>query len=289
MNLNTPPLLHTTRYPRPHRFWKLNGFLGLLSLTAATAMAQNPITWGLPTNIGTDADVRTDGTLVVAFNLGATGVAATTINGVTFQSFMIPDVLDALGTSQTLSGVTFNGTLLGEILTSANTVAGTGGPFTALSSDYQTLLGSVGGSTIPADFQLSYNGLTIGNQYLIQMWTSVSQPSTPSNFFDPSTTTRIRDEGSLNSVTLDANTTYTTPSDPYNGIGQFVTGSFTADATTLRVLMDSTTWLPTLNGFQLRDLGPAAIPEASAQGLWILLGGAGVVSLRRRPGRHSTP
>ena len=59
-----------------------------LALCGAAAHAA-PIVWNAATNISGDSDVSTDGTLVNAVNLGAAGVAATTVNGVLFNPLLM--------------------------------------------------------------------------------------------------------------------------------------------------------------------------------------------------------
>src|SRR5438874_12160706 len=62
----------------------------ILAATTPSAWAWaegSVITWGAPTNISGDSDVRTDGTLVAAFNMNGPAV---TVNGVTFASFTYP-------------------------------------------------------------------------------------------------------------------------------------------------------------------------------------------------------
>ena len=279
-----------------------------LSMTAFPLLAQNsiatapnPITWGTATNIGNDFDVRTDGTLVGAFNVGASGVTAPTINGVLFSAFQFPNLVPTSvpsGQSITLGAVTLAGTQLGELLTSSNAVGG-GSPFNSLSSPYQTLLGSAGGTTMVADLKLSFGSLTVGNQYLLQIWSSVS---TDAPGFGTGGSVQLKDQGGVNTLTLDVNTANAT-----GGLGQFVVGTFTATASTVEVSMTGSSYLvgslsteatdasnkiltpvtpqpyPVLNGFQLRDITATAIPEASsAGGIWVLMGSLGWLSLRRR-------
>jgi hypothetical protein len=49
------------------------------------------IEWGTARTISGDSDVRTDGSLVSAFNIGSAGVASSTVNGVRFEAFAFPE------------------------------------------------------------------------------------------------------------------------------------------------------------------------------------------------------
>lgn len=276
-----------------------------LTMAAFASMAQNPITWGPATNVSGDSDVRTDGTLVRAFNIGSDTVTATVVNGVTFSPFAFPDLIPvSSGPSQTVTvdGVTFSGTGQYEYLSSSMAIGGTGSPFNVLSSDYQILLGSAGTTTAPADLMLSFVSLTIGNQYLIQMWSGVSESDYNQGFWTGSSV-QIRDQGGSNTRILDVNTT-----DASSGLGQFVVGTFTATASTLEIYMEGSGFIPgsvstsgtgtsskiltppsfpVLNGFQLRDITAAAIPETSGVGgTWVLMGSLGLLSMRRRRSAH---
>ncbi|MFM7816207.1 MAG: hypothetical protein ACKPGI_04475, partial [Verrucomicrobiota bacterium] len=195
------------------------------------------------------------------------------------------------GQSITLGAVTLAGTQSGELLTSSNAVGG-GSPFNNLSSPYQTLLGSAGGTTMVADLKLSFGSLTVGNQYLVQMWSSVSESDFSQGFWTGGSV-QIRDQGGTNTRILDVNTT-----DASSGLGQYVVGTFTATASTLEIYMEGSEFipgsvstsatgpsnkiltppsLPVLNGFQLRDITAAAIPEvSSAGGTWVLMGSLGL-------------
>lgn len=61
---------------------------------AAEPVSAATIIWGSPTTVAGDSDVDTTGTLVYAYNIGPSGVQATTINGVVFNALAFPGQLD---------------------------------------------------------------------------------------------------------------------------------------------------------------------------------------------------
>jgi autotransporter-associated beta strand protein/T5SS/PEP-CTERM-associated repeat protein len=196
------------------------------------------ITWSAPTNITGDANVSTTGASVGAFNLGGAGVASATVNGVTFNAL-------ALSGTSVSSG---NFTLTGDNLTGANALGSASNPFASLSANYQTLLSSIGGNdsnpapNSPHPLTLTMSGLTVGATYQFQSWYDLSAFGVSFN----STLT-----GGANSVVLNDNTTSAS-----GGLGQYVTGTFVADATTQNIVV-TVTGFPASNGinaFQLRDL-----------------------------------
>lgn len=226
-----------------------------LDLRAAT------ITWSSPTNISGDTDVSTLGTLVKAYNLGTTGVASTTVNGVNFTGLALS------GLSLTDGNFTFaHAAGLGGI----NSVGAGSGPFVGLSPAYQAMLGSLGGNASGGTMTLSMAGLTVGSTYQFQWWSN--QSSGPfSNF----TTTAAAG----NTVTLDRNTIVAV-----GGLGQYATGSFVADSTT-QVISFAGTPNTGVNGLQLRDLGAAnggAVPLPAALLPGILLGAGMLARATRR-------
>ena len=255
--------------------------LSLLATRGSAAVAQ-PITWGTATNISGDSDVVTTGTLVTAVNFGAPGVGATTVNGITFSAFPVTNLA---GQS---SGPTF-GVRVQESpgdLTSSNTINSGTGAFNALSSDYRTLLGSAVGATIPATITVTLSGngtntLVAGRQYLLQVWVSVSANS---GTFQISSQTSLSDyRVSPSTVTLDANVGNAT-----GGLGQWVTGTFTAPSTSAQFKLDgvgSGVW-PAINALQLRDITSVSVPDRTSL-VWLVGSSlAAVVGLRRRGTRR---
>ena len=219
------------------------------------------IVWGAPTNISGDADVLTTGTLVGAFNLGGpSNVPSTTVNGVTFNPFNIPN-----GTATTTIG---NFSFFVNNGVASNTLFGSSSPpFNALSASYQTLLES-GERDFGGDPVLTISGLIIGQSYVFEWWANSSNSSTPSSF----TTTAT----SGNAVTLITNTSGTD-----GGLGQYAIGSFVANSTSQVITFSGSDSFRLVNAFELR-----AVPEPS---IWAMVAiGAGVLlALRRRSIRPS--
>ena len=231
-------------------------FVAQESVEAAT------ITWSAAQNVSGDSDVATIGTLEYAFNFGTTSVQATTVNGVAFSAF---GIATPNSTTVTVGNVTVAESP--GFLTSYSNL-GTGAPaFTNLSSGYQTLLGSGGSAGIPNTITVTLAGLTIGDQYSLQWWSS-------NNAMVSGLTTTTATSGS-NSVTLNAGAA--------QGLGQFVTGTFTADGTSQTFTLNGPggSTAPLINALQLRNLSASAVPGAGLAGL-ASIGLAGVSRRRRR-------
>ena len=200
------------------------------------------ITWGAATNItptatGELSDVSTNGSLIGAFNVGDTGVAAATLNGVNFQSFAVPN-----GSA----GATVGNFTIATAPAGANNIGfGLGAaPFSTLSSAYQTFLAS--GLHQGFGFTLTISGLNVGTQYEFQWWANSSNAGQATSSATAG-----------NTVTLLTRN----PEGP-GSVGQFALGTFTANSATQSVAFGGS--LPTLNGFQVRQ-----VPEPST---WALLG-----------------
>ncbi len=232
-------------------FWGV--MLALLLAGAGRANAA-PITWSAAQGISGDSDVVTTGSLVGAFNVGIAGVGSTTVNGVPFAAFALS------GTSATSGNFTFSSP---TPMNGNNNVGSGSPPFSNLSAPYQTLLSSAAGSVNTLPFTLTMSGLKLGDTYEFEWWFNTSN-----GFVGPTTAT------AGNSVTLDSN-----PSGQVGGLGQFATGIFTADATS-EVITFSSTLQGALNGFELRDVSAAAVPEPSS--LTLLGLGVGGFALCRR-------
>ena len=230
-------------------------------LTATSA----PIVWGSPQTVSGDSDVDTTGSLAYAFTFGGTSAPpSTTVNGVTFSPFTIPN---GIVTSTTVGNVTlteFPGNLFG-----LNTFGSASLPFSGLSSNYQTLLGSGAYADVPNTITVSLNGLTSGQDYLLQWWTNNSSNATPvfGGSFTNTTATAV------NAVTLDANTT-----NLVGGLGQFAIGTFTASGTTQTFALTEPSGLnPLINALQVR-----AVPEPTSSALAAVAAAAGWLAWRRR-------
>ncbi|MDD5528095.1 MAG: fibronectin type III domain-containing protein, partial [Patescibacteria group bacterium] len=188
------------------------------------------ITWGTATNISGDTDVKTDGTLKYAY-------AWSNIN-------------------QTLNGVAFVGTNVsnGNVGASSDLTVNTSGPNTSnvvygdsalLSAAYQNVLsGLIGQYYVATAWTLTLNNLTSGHSYKVQLWANDS-------YYDPGTT----NYAATNNVTVDDNITNS------SGVGQYVTGTFTANGTTQAITVTPSGagyYQGILNAMQLRDTTVAA-------------------------------
>ena len=217
------------------------------------------ITWSSAQGVSGDSDVATSGTLEYAFNFGTSAVQAATVNGVAFSAFAITHG----STTATVGNVTVAESP--GFLTSHSNLGTVSAPFTNLSSGYQSLLGSGGSAGIPTTITVTLAGLTIGTQYSLQWWASNAASI-------PGLTTTTAASGA-NSVTLDATT---------GGLGQFVTGTFTADGTSQTFTLTSPSNSgPLINALQLRNISASAVPGAGLTGL-ATIGLAGVARRRRR-------
>ncbi|MDF7799037.1 DUF2961 domain-containing protein [Pontiellaceae bacterium B1224] len=192
---------------------KITGIF-LLSSTLLTIADAATINWSFSAITGYASDVVTNGTLVEAVN----GVG----NGVT--------------TSPTINGVTFtaDGTLLAD--------SWTGDPWTgpASDSDYDQLLSTIDyeGSGTGAVTLKTFSGLTVGEDYLIQVWHGDSSWQAP---------------------TPDRTMTYAgTGQNVLNG-ESYAIGTFTADATTQDLVVTASQNGPRLTGYQLRSV-PETVP-----------------------------
>jgi hypothetical protein len=207
-----------------------------IALCGATAHAA-VISWSAATNISGDADVVTNGTLVGAFNVGGPGVGSTTINGVPFGGFALSSSSSTVGNFSFAIGG--GGSLGGN-----NSVGSANSPFAGLSAGYQSMLSSIAGDFAP--FTLTMSGLTIGDQYEFEWWNNDSNLVTD----------LVTSATAGSSVTLSSNI-----SGANGGLGQFATGTFTADAATQVITFSTVGPEDQLDGFQLRQI--AAVPAPS--------------------------
>ena len=202
-----------------------------LALFPTFAHAAN-INWGAQQQITGDNNVSTTGNLIGAFNVGDTGVPGTTVNGVIFQPFAAPG-------GNGMSG-NFIMTPGGGGVFNSNTAGGSNlPPFSTLSPQYQTLLMSYV-TPLFSPVTLTISGLVMGGQYQFQFWSNLSSQSFGY---------QITATGGNNSITLSCNTL-----GKQGGLGQFVIGSFIADATTQNISFLGDGDGGFLNAFQLRQV-----------------------------------
>jgi hypothetical protein len=219
----------------------------LLAIALLASLALSPrgahgasITWNTPQNISGVSDVSTSGTLIGAANVGDVGVPSTTVNGVTFMSFAAPG---GNGTSGMFT-MTAGG---GGVFQSNTGGASPNPPFSTLPANYQTLLSSY---VVPlfSPVTLTMSGLTIGMQYQFQFWSNLSSQSFS---YQISATAG-------NSISLGSNADHAD-----GGLGQWVTGTFTADAIFQSIDFIGDGDGGFLNAFQLRLLdGATSVPES---------------------------
>ena len=255
----------------------LNIFAAVTVTALALALAVDPakaavINWGSAVTIaGTGSQVDTTGSLVASANFGS-GTAAT-VNGVSFAAFSIV----GSPTSATVGAITVAATGSGAALINLNTGDSTSGTPYALLGDttYRALVAQTAVARSGAPMDITVGGLTPQAQYLVQYWASDSRLGASS---------RVVTLNATNSVTLDVNSTNSA-----GGIGQWVTGTFTADASSQSFSVVGSTGTPTTyaNAMQLRLI---AVPEptqmVSVAGVGAALGAWRMRKLRRN-GRGS--
>jgi autotransporter-associated beta strand protein len=206
-------------------------------LLACAALAAAPlsagaaaITWSTPTTISADSDIYTAGTFISAYNLNTAG--AGTINGVTFTGG--------------------NGRALGSYfgLTSATAYGGFTQPNGTMGAAYKTLLAN--GAYGLKGATLTLSNLVSGHQYAVQVWACAAFGGMPNTRH----TTYTSAGG--NTASLQNNNTGAA-----GGVGQFSIGTFTADAATQAISVNSDwTGDAYMNAIQLRDLGGTATTGA---------------------------
>jgi hypothetical protein len=252
----------------------------LAALAAFTFTAQAAVvTWGAATDIAGDADVSTSGSLVMAFNFGDPAVTGTTVNGVTFDPFAL------LTNDSQLSYTVGNATL--STTDDRGPRGATTSTWQALPPGYTSLLTSAAELIADRSYTLTLSGLTVGQEYKFQMWVNNSDRE----YFGYDFPTYV-DDGNGNGEAL-----YTGDNGLNGGgqgvnapprPGQYIIGTFTADASFQDFLMGGSEISGVVNGFQLREAAPAAppvtpIPEpGSALVGALVLGLCGLGSARRR-------
>lgn len=163
-----------------------------------------------------------------------------------------------------MSATTFGNFQLFGIIYGYNGYGSANPPFSGLSSSYQALLGSGNYTNDNGLMTLRISNLTIGNTYQFQWWDSDSRNSYP----------QLINATAGNTVQLDGNT-----SNAEGGIGQYVIGTFVADATTQDIDFQGEPGSGTMqNAYQLRNV---TVPEPSISSLFIL-GSAALLLTRRR-------
>ena len=219
-----------------------------LLLALATGAQAATITWGSATTITADSDVATSGVFKFAYTWG-TGA---TVNGVVFTQT----------TSGTAAGSDVSLTSFGT--RNGNTFGATGSPYNSLSANYQYVVqgGSYGTASATggtASGTITLNGLTIGRNYLVQIWVQDGRAGSAGG----GTATRTETPSGGPALSYYATGS---ASSPAGGVGQWVTGTFTADGTTQAISVSASggstsTGSVQINAIQLRD-------TSSANGVW---------------------
>lgn len=206
------------------------------------------MTWGAPTNISANTDVSLHGTLVAAYNFGGTGVAATTVNGVTFQPFPISGAAN----TYTVGNYTFKNVDTFETIAPAATST-----WQPLTLAYQGLLTTAVDLNADRELTLTLSGLTPGQTYEFQTWVNNSNRQNGFNNFLFRTSVSDDLGNFVNVYAGDDGTVRGISQVP----GQFVIGTFTADAASQNVRFANGEINGVVNGFQLRQIPPPVIPE----------------------------
>jgi hypothetical protein len=176
-----------------------------LTLTIQSGGSQ-AVTWGAATNIAADTDVSTSGSLVYAYAWDTTS-GGFTVNTVPFT---VTNSTSGSGDGN----VTFSG------WSGIETFAPhTGNPFSALSTNYQGILGAIV-DTYSGSSPVTLHNLSTGQFYTVQVW--VNQSYYGAGFADTLSTT------GGNSVTLQ----FQTGGGSTGGLGQYAIGTFTASGPT---------------------------------------------------------
>ena len=235
----------------------LFGSLALLGLSSAASAAA--ITFGAAQNDTADTDVSTTGTLVAAYSVSGPAV---TVNTVPFAAFPVS------GASATNGNTT--------VATSTGTITNPGSAYgtpssSSMSTNYKSILsaGSFEDFAPSPTFTITFSGLTLGQQYKVQLWVNDSRGPAAGGF----RTGTLSGPGASNSVTLAYDV-----GNVSNGAGQYALGTFTADAASQTVTFTGTSSQndTQINAFQLRS-----IPEPTSLGL-LGVGGLGLLARRRR-------
>jgi hypothetical protein len=215
---------------------------------AAMAQAQSDITWQSPVTISSASDVNNSGTLLgtwAPYNGNAS--SGLTVNGVTFQAF--PDLP---GASDTFDNGGGNGTF--ATLTTGDV-------------NYDNLLnaGAFGNNSTP--YSISWNGMTVGNTYLIQFWVNDGRNDTVNQ----------RTETLTGGANTSAALAYGSGS---SGPGQFIIGTFVANNASETLTLTPGAAFPSaqFDLLQVRDITP--VPEPSVAALFVA--GFGILLRARR-------
>jgi hypothetical protein len=248
--------MQTAYVHSPARLRLLAATLLLSAFGAANAAV---ITWDTPATITGDGDVSTTGTALAAFNING---ASTTVNGVNFDPFA------ADWGSTNGSATVGNFTMTGGTYVFAYTATSTSPVYTSLSAAYQELVGTALSWPYP-DMTLTMGGLTVGQQYQFQVW---ANHAADENYLYG----LFVDNGAVHLSAGDSQQDQQTQQYVLSSLGDFVTGTFTADASSQDIVFGADE-VGYINAFQLRalDSQPPTVPEPGS----LVLAGLGLATL----------
>lgn len=187
--------------------------IALTSLIAVNPLVAATITWGTIQNAtGNPSDVVTVGTLFDAVTGGFTATNPV-LNGVTFKRSEDHNPAGGGTAGSTVSSASF----LGSSITFTNLAGEAGAPSGAApppsyNADYQNILRG-GFYQFGSGLNINIPGLTVGQEYLVQLWTTTWDANFPTQFI-------AGNSSGLMSQSIAG-------SNP-----QFVIGTFTADSAT---------------------------------------------------------
>ena len=210
----------------------------IVFIVAHTSFAA--ITWGTATNIVGDTDVSTAGTLHASLNVGNS-------------------------TTETINGVTFNASDANLVINGYANTDYINGP---LATDLVPATGSYSNALETGEYNfdtITINGLTIGQEYLVQVWSSDAREATTPGV--PGRYITLDDTATVHENQNHDNTAST--------FGQWITGTFVADQTSQTISVkgfnsDNTEYAGSIavNMAQVR-----AVPEAASMTMIILSAG----------------
>lgn len=205
--------------------------LSIAACLAASAHAQSDINWQSPLTISGSSDVNTSGTLLgtwAPYNGNAS--SGLTVNGVAFQAF--PDLPGAADNFDNGGG---NGTFAS--------------PGTS-DNNYNNLLNAGAFGNSSGAYTLSWNGMTVGNTYLVQLWVNDGRNST----------VNARTETITGGLNTSLSLAYGSGN---SGPGQYVIGTFVAENSSETLTLTPGPSIPSaqFNLLQVRDITP--VPEPS--------------------------
>jgi hypothetical protein len=211
------------------------------------------ITWQTPANVTTNnlgyysssqfstADAYLIGTSKYAYTWGSAGIVVS--NELTFVGSVLTNVSDTTVSNIYLSGFTTRNSA-GFTTTSYN-------PCALLPSNYRSALAGGNFESNGAPCTVILSNLTSGVDYAVQIWIDDTRGTLLSGGVGTSNRTDVLASGA-NNVTLACNTSQLS-----GGLGQYVVGTFTADAATQSFTITgggSSTNATQINAIQLRDL-----------------------------------